>query len=282
VEVADVQNLTVQTAGMRVIEAQARRAVTIGNLFPQQQELTASYARSVASQNAFGAAPGLLARSSNSWQAGFDTAWELDLWGKFRRAVEAADADLLAASASYGDVLVSLVAEVASTYVSLRVLDERLAVAHDNVRVQHDSLQIARIRFEEGSTSDLDVEQATTLVRDTEATIPQLGILRRQAVDALCVLLGLPPQQLTELLGEKGGLVPQVPATVTVGIPADLLQRRPDVRAAEQAAAAQSARIGVATADLLPAFSLAGQIGLNSQSVAAHIGGRACERVGEG
>jgi len=272
IEIAYAQNLTLRAAGLRVLEAQARRAIAIGNWFPQQQALTGSYTRNVASAHTYGAATALLGRDFNSWQAGFDTAWELDVWGKFRRAIEAADADLLGTVASYDDVLVSLVAEVAATYVQIRALDERLAVARDNVRVQEESLQIARVRFEAGGTSELDVQEATTLLRDTEATIPQLEIQRRQAMDSTAVLLGMPPHDLTDLLGGPGN-VPAVPATVAVGIPADLLRRRPDVRSAERAAAAQCARIGVAAADLLPSFELTGTVGVSAQDVSRLVEG---------
>jgi NodT family efflux transporter outer membrane factor (OMF) lipoprotein len=268
------QNLSLRAAGLRVLQAQARRAVAIGDLFPQRQQLTGGYTRDQRSSNAPLSSIG--PRSLNTWRAGFDTVWELDLWGKFRRAIEATDADLLASVASYDDVLVSLIGEVAATYVRVRVLDERLAVARDNVRVQQNSLEIARVRFEAGGTSELDVQQATTLLKDTEATIPRLEIERRQAIDSLCVLLGLPPNELTQELAGTAR-VPQVPAIVAVGIPADLLRRRPDVRRAEWAAAAQSAQIGVATADLLPSFQLAGSIGLRADSVANLFQGRAFE-----
>jgi NodT family efflux transporter outer membrane factor (OMF) lipoprotein len=262
VDLAYRQNLALRAAGLRVLQAQARRAIAIGSLFPQHQALNASFRHVEQSLNTqFGSD---LPRSFNSWLAGFDTVWELDLWGKFRRAVEASDADLLAAVADYDDVLVSLVAEVAATYVQIRVLGERLAVARDNVRVQQDSLGIARVRFEAGGTSELDVQQATALLKDTEATIPQLGIETRQAADSLCVLLGLPPSELVELL-EGAPRVPQVPSSIAAGIPADLLRRRPDVRRAERAAAAQSARIGVATADLLPSLQLVGRVGLSAE-----------------
>ena len=271
------QNLTLRGAGLRVVQAQARRAITIGTLFPQQQELFGGYTRDVRSENAPGGA--LVERSVGFWQAGFDAAWEIDLWGKFRRAIEAADADLLAAVASYDDVLVSLVAEVAATYVTIRTLDERLSVADDNVRVQQESLDIARVRYEAGGTSDLDVQQAATLLHDTEATIPQLQLLRRAAIDSLCVLLGVPPQDLQEQLGEAPGRIPAVPVEVTVGIPAELLRRRPDVRAAELRAAAQSARIGVASAELLPAFQLAGTLGLSAEAAAKLFEGKSFEAV---
>ncbi len=262
VELAYRQNLALRAAGLRVLQAQARRAIAIGSLFPQQQALNASFSHVEQSLNT--QLGSNLPRSFDNWLAGFDTVWELDLWGKFRRAVEASDADLLAAVANYDDVLVSLVAEVAATYLQIRVLGERLAVARDNVRVQQDSLGIARVRFEAGGTSELDVQQATALLKDTEATIPQLGIETRQAVDSLCVLLGLPPSELTEVL-EGAPRVPEVPTSIAAGIPADLLRRRPDVRRAERAAAAQSARIGVAAADLLPALQLVGRVGLSAE-----------------
>jgi NodT family efflux transporter outer membrane factor (OMF) lipoprotein len=276
VDTAYAENLTLRSAGLRVVQAQARRAITIGTLYPQQQELFGGYTREVLSENAPAGALGT--RSLGVWQAGFDMAWEVDLWGKFRRAIEAADADLLAAVATYDDVLVSLVAEVAATYLTIRALDERLAVAQDNVRVQQESLDIARVRYEAGGTSDLDVQQAATLLHDTEATIPQLELLRRRSIDSLCVLLGLPPQELESQLGGPGR-IPAVPVEVTVGLPAELLRRRPDVRAAEFRAAAQSARIGVASAELLPAFQLTGSLGLSAESAAKFFEGRSFEAV---
>ncbi len=268
---AYAENLGLRAAGLRVVEAQARRAITIGTLYPQTQDVTASYTRTRQSANtALGALGGT---DIDAFQAGFDAAWEIDVWGRFRRAIEADDATLLAAVASYDDVLVSLVAEVARTYLAIRVDDERLAVARDNVRVQADGLRIANVRFQAGGTSRLDVEQARTLLRDTEATIPQLEIALRQSADSLCLLLGVPPQDLTAVLGGPGR-VPDVPDSVTVGIPADVIRRRPDVRNAERAAAAQSARIGVAEADLLPAFQLVGSVGLSAADAAKFFAGR--------
>jgi NodT family efflux transporter outer membrane factor (OMF) lipoprotein len=147
------------------------------------------------------------------------------------------------------------------------------------VRVQQESLEIARVRFEAGGTSELDVQQAATLLHDTEATIPQLELLRRGSIDSLCVLLGVPPQRLPDALVGTPGRIPEVPAEVTVGIPADLLRRRPDVHAAEMRAAAQSARIGVASAELLPAFQLVGTLGLSTESVKEFFEGRSFQAV---
>ena len=277
VERAAAQNLSLRAAGLRVLEAQARRGIAVGNLFPQEQQLSGAYTRTHNSANTpLGTVGG---RDFDNFQAGFDAAWELDLWGKFRRAIEAADAELTGAVASYDDVLVSLVAEVAATYVRIRAVDERLTVARDNVRVQRDGLEIARARFEAGGTSELDLQQATTLLRDTEATIPQLEIERRRAAHSLAVLTGLPPGEPAALLGDEGHM-PEVPVDVAVGIPADLLRRRPDVRRAEQAAAAQCARIGVSVANLLPAFQVSGTVGLNADSAAHFFEGRSFEAFG--
>ncbi len=278
VETAYAQNLTLRGAGLRVVEAQARRGISIGDLFPQLQALRGNYTHQVFSRNAAGLGSFLPTRSLDNWEMTFDTAWEIDLWGRFRRAIEASDADLLGAVATYDDVLVSLVAEVAATYLQIRETDERLAVARDNVGVEQDSLQIAKVRFEAGGTSELDVQQAATLLHDTEATIPELEIERRQAVDSLCALLGLPPQDLRPILGDPGR-IPEVPPSVTVGLPAELLRRRPDVRSAERAAAAQSARIGVAAADLLPAFQLNGTVGLSAEQAAKLAEGRSFEAL---
>ena len=270
------ENPTLEAAGLRVVRAQAGRGVAIGGLWPQRQALSGSYTRSHLSLNTVTA---VINRGFDSFQAGFDAAWEVDLWGRFRRGIEAADADLLAAVADYDDVLVSLVAEVAATYVRIRTIEARLAIARDNVRVQRDSLEIARVRFEAGGTSELDVQQATTLLTDTEATIPELEIQLQQALDALSVLLGLPPSDSTELLGVSTG-IPAAPLAVAVGIPADLLRHRPDVRRAERQLAAQSARIGVATSDLLPSIQLAGSVGLSAEDAAKFFQGRSFEAIG--
>jgi NodT family efflux transporter outer membrane factor (OMF) lipoprotein len=276
VDTAFEQNLSLRAAGLRVLQAQARRGIAIGGLFPQQQTLGGSYTRARLSENTATSVIGI--RDVNNWRAGFDTLWEIDVWGRIRRAIESADAQLLAAVASYDDVLVSLIAEVAATYVQIRVSDERLAVARDNVGVQQDSLRIADVRFQAGGTTERDVQQARALLHDTEATIPQLEILRRQSIDSLSVLLGLPPTELTDFLTGPAR-VPDVPPTVAVAIPADLLRRRPDVRSAEQAAAAQSALIGVAVADLLPTFQLTGSVGLSAEQAAHFFEGRSFEAM---
>jgi NodT family efflux transporter outer membrane factor (OMF) lipoprotein len=270
------ENLPLRAAGLRVVEAQALRGIAFGNLFPQTQELTGALTYTHASLATGEPVP---RRDVTVGQIGFDASWELDLWGRFRRELESADAGLLAFLADYDDVLVSLVGEVASDYVQLRVLEARLALARDNVRVQRESLDLARVRFEAGGTSDLDVQQATTLLADTEATIPQLESQERQTANALSVLLGVPASDLPPLAATDAA-IPVAPPTVTVGIPADLLRRRPDVRRAEHQLAAQSARVGVAVADLLPHVELAGSIGLSADTAEHLLAGHSLSALG--
>jgi NodT family efflux transporter outer membrane factor (OMF) lipoprotein len=199
-------------------------------------------------------------------QLGLTASWELDFWGKFRRGIQAADASLLAGLADYDNALVSLTADVANSYILIRTLEKRLQIARLNVETQRESLQIAEARFKGGTTSARDVEQAKTQLLGTQAMVPVLETQLRQAKNALCVLLGMPPGHLKELLGKTLG-IPVPPATVAVSIPAELLRRRPDIRSAELQAIAQSAQIGVAEADLFPAFSLAGTFGFQSTNL---------------
>ena len=192
-----------------------------------------------------------------------DAAWELDVWGKFRRAVQTGVANLEASIADYDDILVSLTSEVASTFIRLRTSEERLEVARQNVVIQKRSLEIADVRFKAGAVTELDVTQAKALLRSTESTIPGFETDVRQAKNALAILLGKLPGEIDAMLGGPG-LIPEVPSEVAVGIPAELLRRRPDIRFAERQLAAQSAQIGFAKADLFPHFSLFGTLGFQA------------------
>ena len=272
VETAYKQNLPLRIAGLRILEARAQLGIAVGRIYPQLQQASGDISGNQISDNAPNAA------SANKFfydfQAGFDAAWELDFWGRFRRGVESADANLNASVADYDDVLVSLVSDVAATYVQIRTFEERLKVALENVRVQEDSLRIAEVRFSAGAVTELDVTQAKALLRDTQSTIPVLQSGFRQAQNALSILLGMPPRDLQDLLGGLNA-IPTTPTEVTVGIPAELLRRRPDIRRAELDAAAQSAQIGVAKADLFPAISISGSFGLESSAK----GGRQSNRA---
>ncbi len=261
VDLAYNDNLTLRAAGLRILEARASLGIAVGDQYPQVQDATGGYSREVISKNAPNAA--LSDRDYDNLSVGLDASWEIDFWGRFRRGIESADASLGATLADYDDFLVTLTAEVATTYVLIREFEERLALARENVLVQQDSLNISDVRFRAGAVTELDVTQALSLLRDTQALIPFLETLLRQAQNALSVLLGRPPSELREILGEPG-TIPQAPAEVALGIPAELLRRRPDIRSAELDAAAQSARIGIAKADLYPRFTLAGFVGFNT------------------
>lgn len=265
VETAYRQNKTLLIAGGRVVEAQARRGIAIGNLFPQLQNAFGAYTRAELSENRANQGNPAFDDRFDDWQIGLDAAWEVDLWGKFRRGIEAADADLLASVATYDDVLVSLIAEVAANYVQLRTLQQRLIVADGNTAIQQRSYEIADAKFRNGLVTELDRAQAESLLRLTESTIPVLEAGIRQTENTLCVLLGIPPRDLSDILGNGPRPIPSAPAEVAVGIPAQMLRRRPDVRRAERELAAQSAQIGIAKADLLPAFSLFGNISLAAE-----------------
>jgi len=261
VEAAYEQNLPLQIAGIRVLEARAQLGITVGNLYPQVQRGRGDLSWYGSSDNAFGTA----GAESNYSEAslGFDAAWELDVWGRFRRAVESGVANFEASIASYDDTLVTLTAEVARTYVLLRTFEERLDIASQNVKIQQRSLDIAQVRFDAGAVTELDVQQAKSLLRDTEASIPRFQAAVRQAKNALAILLGKLPGQIDQMLtGSK--LIPRVPAEVVVDVPADLMRRRPDIRLAEYQVATQSALIGLAKSDLYPSFQLFGSIGLRS------------------
>ncbi len=290
VETAYRQNPSLHAAGVRVLEAQARRAIAFGLLFPQQQEAFGDLSWNQVSENAGTATldpsraqnvvgfltnplgtlangvvgdPGIN-NTFHNWQMGFGAAWELDLWDRYRRGIEAADAQILATIANYDDVVVSLVAEVATNYVLLRSLEEQLTVTQINVAIQKRGFELADAKFKGGTTTGLDPAQAAALLHDTEAQAIDLRTRISQTRSTLCVLLGLLPQDLADRLGTNR-VIPTAPETIAVRIPAELLRRRPDIRGTERVLAAQSAVIGVATADLYPSFSLTGELGLSAE-----------------
>lgn len=197
------------------------------------------------------------------YEMGLDATWELDIWGRRRKAVTAADAEVEAAYANYADGYVSLAAEIATTYVQLRTFERRRALLLQNADLTQKNLELAQNRKAAGTASDLDVLQLLALLRETEAGIPPLDAATRHARNALCTLLGRPPGALDERL-TAAAVIPTAPVEIAVGIPADLLRRRPDVRRAEREAAAQCERIGIAKAELYPNFSLFGSLGLEA------------------
>ena len=266
IERAYRENLSLRSAGVRVLQARAQLGIAIGEIYPQTQQAFGSVQYYRTSERA--ATGAAFQGSFNYWQSqiGAQASWEPDFWGKFRRGIESADASLLSTLADYDNTLVTLTADVANSYITIRTAEERIRIARENVKTQEESLKIAEARFKYGTVTQLDVEQARTALLNTLASIPTLETQRRQARDALSVLLGMPPSELTDLLTGPSG-IPVSPRQVIVGIPADLLRRRPDIRSAELQAAAQSAQIGVAKADLFPSFSLIGNVSLLSTNL---------------
>ena len=256
------QNLSLRVAGARILQAQAQRGIAVGTLFPQIQQASASFTR-----NKFPTTTGLPEPPEKwlqEWNTGFNASWELDLWGRIRRAIEAADAELDASVENYDNVLVILLADVATSYVQYHTFEERLVYARKNLEIQSKSYELAEDKFKNGAVTERDLQMAKQNLEQTRALIPLLEIGERQARNLLCVLLGIPPSDLGPILA-KAADIPKAPNEVAVGIPADLLRRRPDIRQAERLVAAQSARIGIATADFYPRLTLNGTIGLSAE-----------------
>ncbi len=269
IAIAYNQNLSLVAAGTRVLQARAELGVAIGDFYPQSQHATSALIYDRPSHADPTATP--QSQVSGFWRAslGASLDWELDFWGKFRRAIQSADAAYLESIASYDDALVTLLGDVATTYIGIRTLQTQIDIAQDNIVKQKKALAIAEARFHGGVATKLDVYQAENVLGQTESTVPQLTAQLDQGLDALRVLLGMAPQPLDALLRGPEG-IPVPPADVITGIPADLVRRRPDIRAAELAAVAQSAEIGVAKAQLYPAFSLLGSFGTVSSNIAGH------------
>jgi len=266
IDVALRQNLSLRLAGVRVLEARAHLGIAAGQLYPQTQQGFGSlqYNRESANSSLAPLSAGRYTYAQD--EMGLNASWEIDFWGKFRRAVESADASWLASVADYDNALVSLASDAATDYIAIKTLEKRIEIARNNVTTQQNNLEISEARFEYGTATERDVEQATTNLHDTEATVPALQTQLQQTKHALSILLGLPPGNLTDMLAGSSG-IPVPPPQVAVGIPEDLLRRRPDVRSAEYRAMAQGAQIGVARADLFPAFSLSGSFSLLSTNV---------------
>jgi len=255
-------NLTLHAAAARVREARAARGVAAADFGPTINT-SAAYQRERLSANGFPEFPPGIPLEGNVYQAGFDAAWELDVFGGTRRAVEAANANIASSEFAERDVLVSLQGEVARNYIGARGYQRRLVIAHQNIAAQQEVLDLTRDRFKAGLSGDLDVQQASALLAATQAQLPPLEAGFKQSVYRLGVLLGLAPGALVdELSGDAS--IPATPPEVPAGLPADLLRRRPDIRVAERNLAAANAQIGVATADLFPKFSLTGDVGLQS------------------
>ncbi len=268
VALAYQQNLNLQMAALRILEARAQRGIARGSLFPQGQQFSTGFAFNRLSENSANFETGSDDPDFLSLDMGFDALWEIDLWGRFRRGVESADAKLAVSLTDFHDIQVSLSAEVAVSYIQIRSFQQRLKLAIENADIQQQSLHITSVRMKEGISTELDMQQAKALLFSTRSLIATLRTGLRQSKNALSTLLAKYPGEIDSLLDTEQP-IPQLEKQPLLGIPADLLRRRPDVRRAEFQAAAQSALIGVAKADLLPRFTLRGALGLNASNTGA-------------
>ena len=258
-------NLDLEEAFARIQESRARRGIARGDFFPDVDG-AGTYRRQRTSED-FGIANVDQNRTFDLYSAGLDMSWEIDLFGRVRRSVESADASIEASIEDYRDILVTLLSDVGGSYVEVRTLQRRLALAEQNVLIQRDTLQLTEDRNRAGLVGDLDVAQAQRNLAVTEAFLPQLRAAVVQRINRLGVLLGETPGALHAELRAPGA-VPEAPDQVVVGLPFDLLRQRPDLRRAERDLAAQTARIGIATADLYPRFSILGTFAFDATDAA--------------
>jgi len=261
-------NLDLQSARARVREARAQYGIAVASFLPTV-DAAGSYARQETShrQPVLGSLPipANVPFENDVYQAGFDASWELDVFGGTRRAAQSARASVAAAEFGRRATLVTLLGEVARNYIDVRGYQRQIAIASANIEAQTNALVLTRDRFAQGLSSDLDVEQASTLLATTTAEIPTLESSLQAAIHRLGVLLGQPPGALLAELSNAAP-IPAVPPAVPVGLPSELLLRRPDVQRAERQLAAATANIGVAKADLFPKFFLTGTAGFESIS----------------
>lgn len=264
IERGAADNLDLNVAFARIERARALYLATAGQRIPDIDGTGfATRARSSESTTPF--IPPGLDRTNDIYGAGISGSWEIDLWGRVRRSIEASHAQMGAAIEDYRDVLVVLLAQIGSTYVEVRELQARIRFLNRNIESQRETLQLTRDRYETDIAPELDVRQAELNLANTESRLPVLRQLLAQAVHRLCVLVGEQPGALAALLDEPES-IPTAAGTPSTGLPADLLRRRPDVRRAERLLAAATAEVGIATAELYPQFRLMGSIGYEATS----------------
>lgn len=259
IEQAQANNLDLKTAYASVMEARAYLGIASGENWPTV-DATGFYSRDRASRNGLTPAAG----KTNLHHIGLDASWEIDVFGRISRTVESARAAMEASEENYRDVLVSLYSAVAQNYMDVRSLQARLRYAENNANAQRETLELTTNRREAGLVPQLDVHQAELILAGTEAAIPTLRQYESQAIHRLSVLVGKEPAALYETL-KNSAEIPNVPEKTVVGLPAELLRQRPDIRRAERVLASQTADIGIATAGLYPAFSLSGTFALQAQ-----------------
>lgn len=256
-------NLSLQSTGVKVLQARAQLAQSVGQLYPQQQEMIGNltYYRMGGSQF-----QSLLPTYFATDALGFTANWELDFWGKYRRAIQSNDAVFLASIAAYDNALVTLTSDIASVYIKIRTIEEQIKITKANIKVQMMGLEIAQARYDAGEVSLVDVEQALAELSETQAKLPQYYSELQKQKDALCLLLGTVPNQLDCLLDCQHG-IPEAPICVAVGIPIETIARRPDIRQSRFEAIAQSELIGATKANLFPALSLTGTFAFAANNI---------------
>jgi len=258
-------NLDLKTAVSRIRQARAIYGISKGEYYPQV-DATGSYLRERESEHGLLAPLNGSPDQTNLHNIGVEAAWEADVFGQISRSVESSKASLESSIENYRDALVILYAEVALNYIEACSLQARIEYAVENIKLQQETLRMTMDRFEAELAPELDVQQARLNLANSQSLIPDLRAQKVQAINRISVLLGQSPGQLNEELGSISA-VPAVPENIIAVVPAELLRQRPDIRRAERTLAAQTARIGVATADLYPSFSLSGTFALEAQQI---------------
>lgn len=256
-------NITLQSTGVRVLQARAQLAQSVGELYPQQQIMTGNY-----TYNRIGGSSlqQILPTSFDTALLGFSANWELDFWGKYRRAILSNNATFLASIAAYDNALVTLSSDIAASYIKIRTIETQIKVTNANIQIQRIGLRIATSRYKAGQTSLVDVQQAQTELAETQASLPSLIANLQRQKDALSLLLGKVPNQIDGVIAKTQG-IPKAPINVAVGIPKETLVSRPDIYEARMQAVAQSEAIGAAKANLFPSFSLFGTFTFSANNI---------------
>ncbi|HDM8152002.1 TPA: TolC family protein [Vibrio harveyi] len=279
VEMASQQNLDLEAAGLRIVQARSLLGISTGLQYPQVQTVSGNLARAYVND-----------QGVNNAALSFDAGWEMDIWGKYARGIESAEAGYYASIASYHDIMVTITAEVARNYINYRTFQERILLSRRNIEIQERVVNITQVQFDSGNVTELDVQQAKNQLFNTKAAQPSLEIAMKQSRTALALLLGVLPEDVEKLLQSDGfaqrmadyenqfkssgrkpalsgsderSIVPR-PPLLDNKVDANLVMRRPDLQVSEMQARAQSAQIGVAETALYPNFSLFGSIGIDS------------------
>jgi NodT family efflux transporter outer membrane factor (OMF) lipoprotein len=252
VETSLEQNLSLRSAALRVMQSQQQLAIALGNRYPQTQALSGAAQTSTTNLG-----------TDEFYNLGFNLSWELDFWGRYSLAVRSASAQFDASVADYDGTMISLVANVAQSYLTIRTLEKRLQVAQYNLKLQQQNYEITLAKSTAGAVSELDVDQAEALVYNTTASVSSFEQSLQQTKNSLAILLGRVPQKMDVLLTDIQP-IPASPANIALGMPQELIRRRPDIRTAERELAAQGAQIGIAVSELYPHFVIGGDIGTSA------------------